>query len=191
MSVFILSGSQLRATYTLEGPIADLNVESGIELYTKGEEFHSDKRNGGKQLALSQEVDFEHLNEEIDDDDHYDDENDDEFDDDSSINPDDPDADKKKRERRERQRKRFLDLKKKREEKKLNAMKKIQQNGEPILNTEKAPDAGWYRMCVKGDWNQVSKPEGIHSLRVILGFSLLYEFFYEARRNSATAVYND
>jgi len=156
VSVFILSGSQLRATYTLEGPIADLNVESGIELYTKGEEFHSDKRNGGKQLALSQEVDFEHLNEEIDDDDdHYDDENDDEFDDDSSINPDDPDADKKKRERRERQRKRFLDLKKKREEKKLNAMKKIQQNGEPILNTEKAPDAGWYRMCVKGDWNQV------------------------------------
>merc|ERR1712194_158277 len=61
----------------------------------------------------------------------------------------------KRRERRDRQRKKFLAVKKKREEKKLNMMKRIRQDGEPILKTMKASGAGWYRMCVTANWNQV------------------------------------
>jgi len=157
VSVFILSGNQLKATYSLEGPIASPDVESGIELYTKGEEFSSDKRKRRNQLMVIEEVDFEHLSDEIDDDDDYDDDDDDDaYDDDVAISPDDPDADKKRRDRRERQRKRFLDLKKKREKKRIETLKKIRQDGEPISNTKKAPEAGWYRMCVKSAWNQVS-----------------------------------
>lgn len=158
VSVFILSGSQLKATYSLEGPIANLDVESGTELYRKGQEFSVDERNPRNQLSIVEEADFEHLNDEIDDDDDSfddDDDDDDEDDDDSPINPDDPDADGKRRERRERQRKRFLDLKKKREQKKLSALKKIRQDGEPISKTKKAPVSGWYRMCVTSKWNQV------------------------------------
>lgn len=155
VSVFILSGSQLKALYSLEGPIANIDVESGIDLYKKGQEFSPNHRDKN-QMIVSQEVDFEHLNDEMDDDDSVDDdENDDMYNDDEPIEPGDPDADKKRRDRRERQRKRFLDLKKKREEKKLAMLKKIRQDGEPILITKKAPKAGWYRMCVTSNWNQV------------------------------------
>lgn len=156
VSVFILSGSQLKATYTLEGPIAELDVESGLELYAAGDEFEPDKRRRKSQLAISQEVDFEHLMDEVlDDDDHYDDDDDHLHNDDEPIRPDDPNADEKRRERRERQRAKFLELKKKREAKKMAMLKKIRQDGEPLLNTQKAPQAGWYRMCVISNWNQV------------------------------------
>jgi len=158
VSVFVLSGSQLKATYSLEGPVASLDVDSGIDLYTKAQEFAVDRRNR-RQLSFSQEVDFEHLMDEIDDDDEFidDDDDDDEFDDDKPIESNDPDAEKKKRERRERQRKKFLELKKKRDKKQVETMKKLRQDGEPILKTNKAPAAGWYRMCVTSNWNQVSK----------------------------------
>jgi hypothetical protein len=169
-SVFILSGTQLKATYSLEGPIAKLDVESGIDLYTKGEEFSRDEGNR-KTLSISEEVDFEHLVDEVDDDD-YDDDDDvaNPYDDDEPILPDDPDKEKKKMERRDRQRKKFVDLKKKREEKKIAALKAIKEWGEPIENTEKAPKAGWYRMCVTGTYNQVSKPEGNESIPVCVSF---------------------
>jgi len=98
VSVFVLSGNQLKATYSLEGPIADVDVKSGTELYTKGEEHPPGKRN--TNLAVTQEVDFEHLMDEIDDDDQYDDDDnddDDEYNDDAPIDPGDPDAEKKKK----------------------------------------------------------------------------------------------
>ena len=156
MSVFILSGNELKAMYSLDGPIASTNVESGLELYNKGQQFAPNKKNR-KQLIISEQVDFEHLNDEVDDDDDdIDDDSDDAFDDDEPIDPNDPDADKKRRERRDRQRQRFVDLKKKRETKRLEMLKKIRQDGEPILNTQKAPEAGWYRMCVTSNYNQVS-----------------------------------
>jgi len=154
VSVFILSGSQLKATYSLDGPFASLDVESGLELYSKANQF-SPKSSNPKQLILSAEVDFEHLNDEVDDDDDEIDDDDDTYDDDAPIKPNDPEADKKRRERRERQRQRFLDLKKKRETKRMEMLKKIRQDGEPILKTIKAPEAGWYRMCVTSNWNQV------------------------------------
>lgn len=156
VSVFILSGSQLKATYSLEGPIADLGVDSGLELYTNANAFSSSGgRNNKRALSVSREVDFEHLNE-IDDDDD-DDDDDDNTDDEYSkpIDKDDPGADKKRRERREHQRQKFLELKKKREGKKLAQLKKVRQDGEPILYTTKAPESGWYRMCVTSNWNQV------------------------------------
>mmetsp|Transcript_25135 Transcript_25135/g.55117 ORF Transcript_25135/g.55117 Transcript_25135/m.55117 type:complete len:335 (+) Transcript_25135:184-1188(+) len=158
VSVFILSGSQLRATYSLEGPIASLEVDSGLELYDKAQEYSNDKRKRKHHLSISKEVDFEHLNDEIDDDDDDDDDDavdDDHHDDDGPIDPEDPNADDKRRKRRERQRQRFLNLKKKRESKKLKQLKQIRQDGEPIMHTQKAPRDGWYRMCVTASWNLV------------------------------------
>jgi len=155
VSVFILSGSQLKATYSLDGPLAGLDVDSGLELYNKAQQF-SPRSNNPKQLLVSATVDFEHLNDELDDDDDdMIDDDDNAYDDDEPIDPNDPEADKKRRERRERQRQRFLDLKKKREAKRVAMLKKIRQDGEPVLNTKKAPAAGWYRMCVTSSWNQV------------------------------------
>lgn len=154
VSVFILSGSQLKATYSLEGPIADLGVDSGLELYTNGMAFSSNgRRDHNRALSVSREVDFEHLNEIDDDDDDDDDNTDDEYS--KPIDKDDPDADKKRRGRREHQRRKFLELKKQREEKKLAQLRKVRQDGEPILYTRKVPESGWYRMCVTSNWNQV------------------------------------
>lgn len=158
VSVFILSGNMLKAAYSLDGPIAELGAESGLELYKGGLEFTEEK--GNRQLALSETVDFEHLMDQLDDDDANfaddDDDDDDAVDDDvDPIKSDDPDAEKKRRERRERQRKKFLDAKKKREEKKLAQLKKVRQDGEPISITKKAPESGWYEFCVTAKWNQV------------------------------------
>jgi len=154
VSVFILSGSQLKATYSLDGPIAGPNVESGLELYNKGQQFAPNKKNR-RQLLVSEEVDFEHLNDEVDDDDDEIDDDDDVIDDDEPIDNNDPEAEKKRRERRDRQRERFKKLKLKRETKRLEMLKKIRQDGEPVLDTRKAPEDGWYRMCVTSNWNLV------------------------------------
>ncbi len=160
VSVFILSGSQLKATYSLEGPIAGPDVDSGSELYTKAYAFAADNRSGNKnKINFQQEIDFEHLMEETDDDDddYVDDDDNAVFGDDHGpIDPDDPDADKKRRERREKQRKKFLAIKNKRDERKARMMEKIRKDGEPVLNTKVAPVSGWYRMCVNANWNQVS-----------------------------------
>lgn len=155
-SVFILSGDQLKAMYSLEGPIAKLDVESGIDLYNKGQEFSPDTGNRNT-LLIKEDVDFEHLVDDVDDDDHYDDDDDDDdqYDDDTPIKQDDPDREKKKLERRDRQRKKFVELKMKREAKKIAALKAIKEWGEPIENTKKAPKAGWYRMCVVAKYNHV------------------------------------
>ncbi|OEU18649.1 hypothetical protein FRACYDRAFT_236928 [Fragilariopsis cylindrus CCMP1102] len=98
VSVFILSGSQLKATWSVEGPIADLDVDSGLELYTQSMGFAPSGRKSQRTLSYSQE---------------------------------------------------------KREEKKLAQLKKVRQDGEPLLYTTSAPEAGWYRMCVTSNWNQV------------------------------------
>jgi hypothetical protein len=187
VSVFILSGSQLKATWSVEGPIADLDVDSGLELYTKAMAFGSNGRKSKRTLSYSQEVDFEHLNE-IDDDDDDDDVDDDDDDDDELSKPidkDDPDADKKRRERRERQRKKFLDLKKKREEKKLSQLKKVRQDGEPILYTTNAPEAGWYRMCVTSNWNQV---RGLYIYIYIYIFSIPYSNRFSVEKEKKNSL---
>ena len=173
VSIFILSGSQLKATYTLEGPIATPDVDSATELYTKAYEFVADSRGRDKnKINFQQEIDFEHLMEETDDDDYVDDDDDDEFNDDGApISPDDPDADAKRRQRRERQRAKFLAIKKKRDEKKARMMQKIRQDGEPVLTTKVAPVAGWYRMCVNANWNQVSNMHGPVAHFLFVSFS--------------------
>lgn len=155
VSVFILSGNQLKAMYSLLGPIAAPAVDSALELHVKGQEFKPSKANP-RQLAIVEEVDFEHLNDDgyADDDDDVDDD-DDFFDDTEPIDPNDPNADEKRKERRDRQRKKFVALKKKRDEKRLALLEKIKSDGEPIQITKKAPEAGWYRMCVESHMNQI------------------------------------
>ncbi|VEU33855.1 unnamed protein product [Pseudo-nitzschia multistriata] len=145
------------ATYSLEGPVTDLSTDSGIALYESALAFERTGGSEGSELRISGEVDFEHLNDEINDDDDDDDDDDEEEegDDDAPIDPNDPDAARKKQERRDRQRQRYLDLKKKREAKKFTQLQQIRQDGEPVTMTHKAPRDGWYRFCVTSSWNQV------------------------------------
>ncbi len=147
-----MSGSQLKATVTLEGPFADSSVDSGLELHQKITAFSGGEK-PENHLSYEGVVDFEHLNEDIPSDDENEKVDSEGLT--APIDPNDPDADAKRRERRERQRQKFLDEKKKREERKMAQLKKVRQDGEPFVYTSKAPVAGWYRMCVVGAWNQV------------------------------------
>jgi hypothetical protein len=150
MSVFILSGTALKATALLEGPIASLEVNSGIALNEAVEKFNDAKKKA--LLAVNELVDFEHLNDSMDEED--DDEAEEE---EPPIDSEDPDSDEKKKLSRQRQRERFLEVKRKRERRRIAQQKKIRQDGDPFLYTEKAPEAGWYRVCVEGTWHQVSE----------------------------------
>lgn len=152
LSVFVLSGPQLKASVSLEGPFAGLDVESGPDLHAKIIEFTNGEKSK-KLLFVMEDVDFEHLNEILDDDTA------DTHDDGLMREPilgDDPDAEMKRMERRAKQRKRYLDNKQRKEERKLAQLKKVRQEGEPFIYTAKAPVAGWYRVCVHSNWNQAS-----------------------------------
>lgn len=154
LSVFVLSGSQLKASVSLEGPLADASVDSGVELHAKIIEYTNgqNKPPADQRIDFSEVVDFEHLNESIPNDDRPV-PDDDELK--TPIDPDDPDLDAKRRERREKQRVKFLEQKEKREARKLAQVQKVRQDGEPFVHTIKAPVAGWYRACVTSSWNQV------------------------------------
>ena len=162
MSVFVLSGSQLKATVTLEGPTADSSVDNGIDLHASIVDYTTGKGNKpppSDRIDFSEVVDFEHLNQMIvgNDDEGLAGGGDSMVDDElkQPIDPNDPDVDGKRRERREKQRAKFLEQKQKREQRKLAQVKQIRQDGEPFVYTTKAPTAGWYRACVHSTWNQV------------------------------------
>ena len=144
MSVFILSGDELKASIRLEGPIAGANVDDPEELYRLDQAFKA----RGAPLNINEVVDFEHMNE-------NDDEEDSESEDEEPIDPDDPDANEKKRARRQRQREKFLEVKRKKEQKRILQHKRIRKDGEPFVVTTRAPEAGWYRACIEGTWHQV------------------------------------
>ena len=149
LSAFILSGSSLKATLTFDGPIASATVDSGLEVFTASESFNS---KGTGFITHSEVMDFEHLApapEEEEDEAAKDD-------DEGPLDPNDPDIAQKRKERREKQRKKFMEAKAKRDQRKLELQKKIRQDGDPVLYTTKAPEAGWYRMCVQATWYQVS-----------------------------------
>jgi hypothetical protein len=160
MSVFILSGAELRATMTLEGPVAPASITTGAELKQAMDKFTGSEY--GEHIILQEVVDFEHLQTNIlaqeDDDDHAHIEDDD-------VQPAEgedvnSEAFKKKVEDRKRRialaRNRAKEAKKHREKTREEIHKQFRDEGEPFQKTLKAKAAGWYRACVRGTWYQVS-----------------------------------
>jgi hypothetical protein len=152
MSVFILSGASLKATATLEGPIASTDVSSALELYEGGEQFSGNNDQG--TVRFKTVVDFEHLSTGALDED---DDSTVKLEEEPAIDAKDPDALEKRRQRREKQRESFLLAKQNREEKRILQQKKLREDGEPFQYTTKATGAGWYKTCVQATWTQVSR----------------------------------
>lgn len=136
----------MKGTLTLDGPLTPSSTDSGLELFQASENFSG---RGEGYINYSDVVDFEHLApvQEVEDDEPIEDE--------PPIDPNDPDASAKRKARREKQREKFLAAKAKREQRKLEQQKKIRQDGDPILYTTRAPEEGWYRMCIQATWYQV------------------------------------
>ena len=115
---------------TLNGPIADLSVDSGLDLFRASEDFRG---KGDGYLSYSETVDFEHLApapEESEEDDAES-----AGDDEEPVDPNDPDIAQKRKERRERQRQKSLDAKAKRDARKLEIQQKVRQDGDPAIYT--------------------------------------------------------
>uniref|UniRef100_A0A7S1UYI4 Peptidylprolyl isomerase n=1 Tax=Grammatophora oceanica TaxID=210454 RepID=A0A7S1UYI4_9STRA len=165
MSVFLLSGSELKATVYIEGPIAPPGVNSGLELQTSINEYNTGQRFG--QVVKEQfVVDMEHLQatpeaEEIKDDDDafkYDDDDDD----DDATEKSEQDLEKarkrmeEKRRRAQIARQKAREMRRKREQQRKERAAKIREEGEPVQKTITAKTDGWYRACIMGSWFQVS-----------------------------------
>jgi hypothetical protein len=150
LSVFILSGPELKGTVLMDGPLAPLAVDTAEGLQSAINAYADKEEETDSSIAYSEEVDFEHLKAEISEDDDEEEDEEDEV-----IDEKDPDAADKRRKQRERRRERFMEAKKKRDEKRALMQKKIREDGEPFIKTFKAPKPGWYRVCVEATSYQV------------------------------------
>lgn len=134
MEVFVLAGSELKATVGFAGPIAAYDMESPVDL-VNGMELVD--RGSHKEMHYSEVVDFEHLNlgepemEDLSEDEA----------------PEDETADQR-RERRAKQRKQALEARQRRERQKVLQKNKVREDGEPFLKTVAVEKAGWYAFCV-------------------------------------------
>lgn len=144
MSVFILSGPELKAMATLEGPVAGPDVETGTELMEATERFRRGERFGEHRIAESV-VDFEHLQPSFES----------EEDEEEEI-PENEDA-TGRRDRIQRQRERAKARRQREQQRQAETQQKIRSAGEPFQTTIQAKSAGWYRACVRGTWYQVRK----------------------------------
>jgi len=150
MSVFILAGSELKATVTFDGPIpedASTPIDSGIALQEAIKKWDGGWTRHESAMTVSEVVDFEHLNLGLGEDD----------DEDEAMEeiPEEETPDQR-RERRARQRKKALEARQRKDKLKMKQRQKVRQEGEPWQKTVKAPLAGWYRYCVKATWYQVT-----------------------------------
>lgn len=143
MSVFILSGPELKAMATLEGPVAPADVDSGTALLEATEKFRRGER-FGEHTTEESVVDFEHLQASFES----------EEDEEEEEIPENEDA-TGRRERIQRQREKARARRQREQQRQEATQQKIRSAGEPFQTTIKAKSAGWYRACVRGTWYQV------------------------------------
>lgn len=143
MSVFILSGPELKAMATLEGPVAAADVDSGTQLIEATEKFRRGERFGEHTISESV-VDFEHLQVSVESEDEEEEED----------IPDNEDA-AARRDRLQRQRQKAKARKEREQQRQQETRENVRNAGEPFQTTIKAKSAGWYRACVRGTWYQV------------------------------------
>ena len=159
LSLFILSGAELKGGLLLEGPIAPENVTSGVELQAM---VAKHDHHAGAVLErfekIEEDVNFEHLLPEPSDDMGTPDDDDDNLW--KQMDDDNMSEDEMKRRMEERKkraqiaRKRALEARRKRAER--MRVNNILKDGEPVQRTLIATSSGWYRACVKGNWYQIT-----------------------------------
>jgi len=143
MSVFILSGPELKAMATIEGPVAPPHIDSGTQLLEATEHFRRGERFGEHTIAESV-VDFEHLQASFESEEEEEEED----------IPENEDA-TGRRDRIQRQREKARARRQREQQRQEATHQKIRSAGEPFQTTIQAKSAGWYRACVRGTWYQI------------------------------------
>ena len=152
VSLFILSGTELRAAITIDGPLPEEEpIRSGLQLLTASQKVDQGLfgRHGDDVIRERDDVDFEHLN--IGDDGYGEE--------DESVEEEIPENESidERRARRARQRKKALEQRQRRDQRRMDQRDHVKDEGEPYQITFKGKAAGWYRYCVKGTtWHQVN-----------------------------------
>lgn len=152
LSVYILSGNEMRCTMLLEGPVAPVNATKAEELHYYVHEYLEGRAAYGILTSAFEVLDFEHFRgdegiQEFDDDD----------DDFGFIGVDDEvDITDEERSRRVEEARRRIQLSHQRaaaerqrheEARKANTQR---EDGEPVSKTIHVRTDGWYRACVRG-----------------------------------------
>jgi hypothetical protein len=151
ISAFILSGPELRATVSFDGPVASSDISSGVGLREQLDQFDKGNspyqhRNDGTIVLFSDTIDFEHLN-------LKDFQGDDDTFDEGEDSSSDPEA---TAHRRAQHRKRTLEKQQHRESQLHKQHRKVRDEGVAFHKTFKVQLPGWYRFCIKATWYQVT-----------------------------------
>lgn len=160
VSIFILSGAELRGGLLLEGPLSPDNITSGVELQAMIDAFEHSHRNLGPNFRrIEEDVNFEQLASNPWEDGEFEDADDDDVSFDSLDDEHLSEAEIQKRveERREHARvarQQALEARRKRAER-MRASNVV-KDGEAVQRTLTAKSTGWYRACVKGNWYQIT-----------------------------------
>lgn len=151
-SVFVLSGTSLRALLSIDGPMASVEeINSGAELIEASKQFNR-KELSKRQVApgivhFSYEVDFEHLNFKED----YERDDDDEFDDEEPEG----ETPEERKVRIAKIRKKYLERIQRKEKQKADNRNAVRDQGEPYVKTMKVEQGGWYRICVRSSSSEI------------------------------------
>lgn len=150
ISLFVLSGNELRAAMTFDGPIPEtVPISTGADLLAASQKL-DEGMFGRAEITVHEKanIDFEHLNiGPVDDD--VDDSMEEEIPENESVED--------RRARRARQRKKALEARQKRDQRRIEQRERVRDEGEPYEQTIRANGSGWYRYCVKGTtWHQVN-----------------------------------
>jgi hypothetical protein len=170
-SVFVLEGSSLKAILILEGPFAKFELESTLSLMEAEQNYELERHHRTGDNGYLEVVDFEHLqlpSLDIDDLEHM--EEVEEYDDDMIEEGEDMETAlkriEKRRERNKAIRLKIQEARKKMHQRMLERAKEnayiIKSEGEPHQRTIHAITDGWYRACIRADFNNVSAPSFYH-----------------------------
>lgn len=163
ISLFILSGAELKGGLLLEGPVSPSSVASGLDLHEMVQKHeHEKKGNRAAFTRIEEDVNFEKMiQQENDMPGEFGEINDDDGDLWMQMEDDDRLTEEQIERRREERRKqhqmarqRAADVRRRQND--LMKANNLVQDGEPVQRTIVAKSAGWYRACVKGNWYQIS-----------------------------------
>ena len=166
LSVFVLEGSTLKANLVLEGPFANPDVESTLDLVAAEHKFTNQRHRWTKHVMYRETVNFEHL--QLPEPVFYEEEQIPTYTDDDYTEPESKEEDmaaiqKQIEERRARQieiRRQIQEARRKRAELMLEHAQmnsdKVREEGSPHQKTITARADGWYRGCIEAEYNRVS-----------------------------------
>lgn len=157
LSLFILSGAELKGGLLLEGPVSPLNATTGLQLQDMVDLHEEGKIVWGPYGKIEEDVNFENVVPDLPDDNVRDDDDDNlwkQMDDDGLSEEEIETRMVERRKHAQVARQRAIEARRRRAERMRT--QKIRADGEPVQRTLTAKSAGWYRACVKGNWYQIT-----------------------------------